>query len=366
MGCLVEMGAQDGCCRTVLFWVVVSLPAIFWLLCYFAAGLIPSETRPIIAVYALPRVDKLLVGGLPHRWFRNFAVFDLCAALPYMAHISVPIVFIVWLLLQRSCTDRVARFVWSFGWMNVLALATQIALPTAPPWFYDDYINDQHPQMPSYRQRGFPAGLLRVDDLLGTNLFRNAYSQSPVVYGAFPSMHCGWPFHVALHYTQHPAGHRWFWVHGYSLLLTWAAMYLRHHYLTDVLGGYAYAYITTHLAQWTFSSDLEKCKKTPQLSPSASPGISGRAGHHRRPHSADFGRTGFVGSSLTVSPPSALALPKTAPVKSKKSPKAEDSYDDTHMERLSSSVSISRSLSKSEGCGIMHSRRDSDELSDIV
>ena len=36
----------------------------------------------------------------------------------------------------------------------------------------------------------------------------------------------------------------------YSLLLAWAAMYLKHHYLTDVLGGWAYAYLAKQIADW--------------------------------------------------------------------------------------------------------------------
>eukprot|EP00658_Telonema_sp_P-2_P005763 TRINITY_DN12174_c0_g1_i2.p1 TRINITY_DN12174_c0_g1~~TRINITY_DN12174_c0_g1_i2.p1 ORF type:complete len:335 (-),score=24.03 TRINITY_DN12174_c0_g1_i2:267-1271(-) len=299
---------MSSCLRVIAFWVVVFVPVAIWLSCYSAAGLIPSETRPIIAVYALPMSDKMLVGGLPHRWFHNSPIFDLCAAGPYMAHVTLPIIFLAWMLLQRTSTPRVARFVWAFGWMNVLSLATQLALPTAPPWFYDLYTNDQHPQMPSYAQRGFPAGLLRVDDLLGTSIFRNAYSRSPVVYGAFPSMHCGWPFMIAMHYTAHPSGTRWLWVWSYAILLAWAAMYLRHHYLTDVLGAFAYAYIPTRISHWTFGGSPKE-KMTPHLSPSCSPeeALLPRAAGHRRPHSADMTRMGFAGSSLV----SALTLPES-------------------------------------------------------
>jgi len=296
-----------GLVRTALWWVGVSTPFVLWLSGYATAGMIPAETRPIIGVYALPATDRFLVGGLPHRWFHSFAIFDLCAAGPYMAHIAVPIVFLLWMICQNTQRERIARFVWAFGWMNVMALATQLALPTAPPWFYDTYTNDLHPQMPSYSQKGFPAGLLRVDELLGTSIFRVGYSQSPVVYGAFPSMHCGWPFIVALHYTDHPQGTRYLLVHGYSMLLAWAAMYLRHHYLTDVLGGFAYAYVFTKLAEWTFTGGVggEKYKKTPQLNPSPQNGPTRTPGH-RRPHSADFGTMpGFAGSSLV----SALTLP---------------------------------------------------------
>ena len=90
--------------------------------------------------------------------------------------------------------------------MNLLAVSTQLALPTAPPWFHDAYEQTALVQQPTYNQKGHPAGLMRVcqqlreavlsiawqvDSVLGTNLFLQGYSKSPVVYGAFPSMHCG-------------------------------------------------------------------------------------------------------------------------------------------------------------------------------
>ena len=44
----------------------------------------------------------------------------------------------------------------------MLAVATQIALPTAPPWFHDAYVQSPQTQLPSYNQKGHPAGLMRV------------------------------------------------------------------------------------------------------------------------------------------------------------------------------------------------------------
>ena len=35
-----------------------------------------------------------------------------------------------------------------------------------------------------------------------------------------------------------------------QILLAWSAMYLKHHYLTDVLGGWAYAYLAMKIADW--------------------------------------------------------------------------------------------------------------------
>ena len=85
-----------------------------------------------------------------------------------------------------------------------------------------------------------------MDDILGTSVFKKGYSKSPVVFGAFPSMHCGWPFLLTLYYTGEYQKLSW----GYSLLLAWAAMYLKHHYLTDVIAGWCYAFLAMRIANW--------------------------------------------------------------------------------------------------------------------
>jgi len=155
------------------------------------------------------------------------------------------VVFLPWLAFYET-RENMASFCRAFGWMNLLAVATQIALPTAPPWFHDAYVHTPQTQLPSYNQKGHPAGLMRVDTVLESKIFDNTYSKSPVVYGAFPSMHCGWPFIFTLYYT----GNWQIVIYGYAILLAWSAMYLKHHYLTDVLGGWAYAYLAMKIADW--------------------------------------------------------------------------------------------------------------------
>jgi len=192
-----------------------------------------------------------------------------------MLHALLPVVMLPWLFVYER-RAHMASFCRAFGWMNLLAVSTQIALPTAPPWFHDAYSNSPqantrktlpfmshdtvacsslpHPlvflslqvALPSYNQKGHPAGLLRMDATLGTQVFANGYSKSPVVYGAFPSMHCGWPFLLTLYYTGEYQKMSW----GYSFLLAWAAMYLKHHFLTDVLGGWCYAVLAMKIADW--------------------------------------------------------------------------------------------------------------------
>jgi len=233
--------------REYVFWLVNLIPAALWLALYLSAASIPSFSRPNVSVYALPTTDRFLIGGLPHRWLGDYPIpaLDLIAAGPYMLHAVLPVVFLPWLALYES-REHMASFCRAFGWMNLLAVSTQLALPTAPPWFHDAYEQTALVQQPTYNQKGHPAGLMRVDSVLGTNLFLQGYSKSPVVYGAFPSMHCGWPFILMLYYTGQYQG----LCIGYAMLLAWAAMYLKHHYLTDILGGWAYAYLAMKLADF--------------------------------------------------------------------------------------------------------------------
>ena len=113
---------------------------MLWLTLYISAGKIPSASRPSVSVLALPRADEILVGGLPHRWLGDhpWAPLDLIAGPVYMFHALLPVVFLPWLM----CCERrahMASFCRAFGWMNLMAVSTQLALPTAPPWFHDAY-----------------------------------------------------------------------------------------------------------------------------------------------------------------------------------------------------------------------------------
>lgn len=272
------------------YWVINLIPAALWLCSYLSAAWIRSTTRPSVSVFALPRADNLLIGGLPHRWLGDnpIAAFDLFAAGPYMFHAALPVIFLPWLAINES-RENMASFCRAFGWMNLVSVATQISLPTAPPWFHDAYVRATNPQLPSYEQKGHPAGLLRVDTILGTRIFQNAYSQSPVVYGAFPSMHCGWPFILALFYT----GRYKSLVYAYAILLAWAAMYLKHHYLTDVLGGWAYAYLATKIAKWgecskNANSSASPSNKTPDEGHSIGLKIDNEKRAHRRSPSIEL------------------------------------------------------------------------------
>jgi hypothetical protein len=87
---------------------------------------------------------------------------------------------------------------------------------------------------------GSAAGLVRVDAVLGTHIYQNAFKASPLVFGAFPSLHgafsCCCFFFVA-RYSRKGA-----FILGFYVLWQWfSTMYLRHHWRIDLLGGLVYS-----------------------------------------------------------------------------------------------------------------------------
>lgn len=84
--------------------------------------------------------------------------------------------------------------------------------------------------------KGSPGGLGRIDALFHSHGYTVTFSNSPVVFGAFPSLHAACATMEALflsHFFPQIAPYIW----AYAGILYWATMYLTHHYLIDVVGG---------------------------------------------------------------------------------------------------------------------------------
>jgi len=211
---------------------------------------IPVSSRPKVDVTTLPFLeDTLLFGysllGFPRSVMSEqnpvLHLLDFLAASVYLVHFALAWVFAALLYFyHRGKIDSKGRPIiepWTFlltmGILNLIAVLTQISWPTAPPWYLEQYGADQEP---SYEIAGDEAGLERVDSLLQFNLFKRLYGQSPIVFGSFPSLHAAWPICIAIFI---PSGFRFGkWIgFVYVGVVWWAAMYLNHHYLVDLLGG---------------------------------------------------------------------------------------------------------------------------------
>ncbi len=116
--------------------------------------------------------------------------------------------------------------------MNLIGVAIQLSFPCSPPWYENMY-----GLVPAnYTIKGSPAGLAAIDELFKIALYTPTFTGSPMVFGAFPSLHAGSAVMEAL-FMSHvfPRITPLFVV--YTLWLWWATMYLSHHYAVDLVGG---------------------------------------------------------------------------------------------------------------------------------
>ena len=138
--------------------------------------------------------------------------------------------------------------VWSFLVVNVLGFATWFLYPVAPPWYVDTYgLETILLDVPMN-----PARTVRFDALFGTSFFTGMYGAGSNPFGAIPSLHISYPV-LSVVFAMRLKRLRKFTV-VFASLVGFAAVYLNHHYLIDVLLGIVYglvaAVITIVGTQW--------------------------------------------------------------------------------------------------------------------
>ncbi|HEY0463478.1 MAG TPA: phosphatase PAP2 family protein [Polyangiaceae bacterium] len=175
---------------------------------------------------------------------------DLYCAIPYALFLGAVIVYSVYLF--RRDYSSLQRFTWSFLALNVAAFITYHVYPAAPPWYFHRYgcVVD----LATHASEG-PA-LARVDAWLGIPYFAEMYGRSSDVFGAVPSLHVGYPLMLLIDGFRR---HRW----PGRLLLVWfylsmcfAAVYLDHHWVFDVVLGSVYAIVISMLVRLLFNARL--------------------------------------------------------------------------------------------------------------
>ncbi|THU92116.1 PAP2-domain-containing protein [Dendrothele bispora CBS 962.96] len=209
-------------------------PIFSYLLAFFSCRFIPSPYRPTPSVSLLPTLESVLYGANISDILTRFThpILDILAWFPYgVGHYIVPFVVAAFLWLFRP---KEALHLWArlLGFFNLTGVIIQILFPCAAPWY--ELIYGLTPA--SYSTKGSPGGLIRIDALFHSNGYTTAFTNSPLVFGAFPSLHAGCATLEALFISHFfPQTTKWVWT--YAGVLYWATMYLTHHYLIDVVGG---------------------------------------------------------------------------------------------------------------------------------
>ncbi|KAF8882986.1 hypothetical protein BD779DRAFT_1541220 [Infundibulicybe gibba] len=209
-------------------------PIFAYLLTFYSSRFIPEAWRPAISVSLLPTLESVLYGANISDILTRFThpILDIIAWIPYgVGHFTVPFVVgaFLWLFRTKEALHLWAR---AFGYMNLIGVIVQDVFPCSAPWY--ELIHGLTPA--NYSMKGSAGGLARIDALFHSHGYSTAFSNSPVVFGAFPSLHAGCATIEALfisHFFPQTTPYVW----TYVGVLYWATMYLTHHYLIDVVGG---------------------------------------------------------------------------------------------------------------------------------
>lgn len=168
-------------------------------------------------------------------------VANSISGIMYTAHFLVPF-FLAWLLWHTYKKRReFYAFAYSLTILNILALVTFFLYPAAAPWYVWKF-GFAIPNVAAFHY-GDPSVLVNVDKLLRFPLFSSIYgSLNPNPFAAIPSLHAAYPVVVSYFAARQWRGMGMRVLLVFYLGITWfAAIYLNHHYIVDLLIGALYA-----------------------------------------------------------------------------------------------------------------------------
>ncbi|MFA6386057.1 MAG: phosphatase PAP2 family protein [Candidatus Paceibacterota bacterium] len=188
----------------------------------------------------------------PPEWLQlhTHPVLDVVCSLTYLGFVPVFIGAALWFHWRGRRTpggpgerrvQEAEAMTWAFFWLGLVSVVTYYLYAAAPPWYAAKYgwgpvVHDALPDA---------GGAARVDAMLGLPVFATFYGRNPNAFGAIPSLHAAIPL-LAFCFACRAGSLRVF-TGLYTLLMMFAAVYLNHHYVIDLLWGAAYALLIAWL-----------------------------------------------------------------------------------------------------------------------
>ena len=235
----------DGSRRALAGLYPVALTGLFYDAMRFVqyAGIRPADVHLCDLRDLEARLFGITYGGqraTVHDWLQAHPsrLLDVVCAVPYGTFLFAAVAF--GLYLYRRDTAALQRYAWTFLALNLLGFATYHLYPAAPPWYF--HARGCAVDLAARASEG--PNLARVDALLGVGYFHGFYGRSHDVFGAVPSLHVSYPLLFAL------VGWPYFGpalrVASVTFFVTmcFAAVYLDHHWIIDVVLGVAYTLAT--------------------------------------------------------------------------------------------------------------------------
>jgi membrane-associated phospholipid phosphatase len=171
----------------------------------------------------------------PNEWFQRHTspILDFVCGLSYTPFLFIgeSVVLAIWLLFHGQ-ERRAVRFAWVFVVSNFVGFSLYYLYPAAPPWYVA-----KHGFIVDMTVHASPAGALRFDQLVGFPVMASFYGKSADVFGAIPSLHVVYPMLALIYGWRLP---RFRVVAAvYLFLVCLSAVYLDHHYILDIIVGFA-------------------------------------------------------------------------------------------------------------------------------
>jgi hypothetical protein len=164
---------------------------------------------------------------------------DIFCAIPYGTFLFITVGFAVF--LYRKDYETMRYFAWSFLIVNLAGFLTYHLYPAAPPWYVEAY-GCAPPDLLTHAQAG--PNLTRVDAVVGTPFFASLYGRSNDVFGAVPSLHVAYPTEILLFGWPHLRRTGRALAILFLFTMAFAAVYLDHHWVIDIVLGLVYAAAT--------------------------------------------------------------------------------------------------------------------------
>jgi membrane-associated phospholipid phosphatase len=181
----------------------------------------------------------------PNEYFENriWVAADLLCGFAYLTFVAEYLTGAFVLYFMRKFTSLI-QYTWSFFVVNLMGFVTYFIYPAAPPWYITLY--GFGPARMDVKPNA--AAAVRFDEILGTQFFTAMYGEGIDVYGSIPSLHVSYPFIAIVGAVIATRGLRTGLrasIIGlatcFYLLVCFAAVYLQHHYVIDVVLGTLYA-----------------------------------------------------------------------------------------------------------------------------
>lgn len=216
---------------------IVGAPFLLWSTLFSMYKLLPPQFKRDVSTYGLVTVEHIMFGDTFDPPYNHTLYKDVLAAFVYTIHALLPFVTVIYFWFRDF--KKIKLFLSACGICTLMAFVLQCLMPTAPPWFLDIHGDDAHLNA-NYTVTGDAAGLRRLEGLIGSDVYQNAYKSSPMVFASFPSVHVLWPT-VMLLCNADSITVLLNLIH--VIVITWASIYLRHHYMIDAIGSYMCAFV---------------------------------------------------------------------------------------------------------------------------